>query len=64
MVPLWKRQKSELTESDYNNFYADRFSDYEAPLRTIHTSAEGAVSYNALLFIPSHAPYDYYSKAY
>lgn len=64
MVPLWKRQKSELTESDYNNFYADRFSDYEAPLRTIHTSAEGAVSYSALLFIPSHAPYDYYSKAY
>ena len=64
MGPLWKRQKSELTESDYNNFYADRFSDYEAPLRTIHTSAEGAVSYNALLFIPSHAPYDYYSKAY
>lgn len=64
MVPLWKRQKSELTESDYNSFYTDRFSDYEAPLRTIHTSAEGAVSYNALLFIPSHAPYDYYSKAY
>lgn len=64
MVPLWKRQKSELTESDYNNFYTNRFSDYEAPLRTIHTSAEGAVSYNALLFIPSHAPYDYYSKAY
>lgn len=64
MVPLWKRQKSELTESDYNNFYTDRFSDYEAPLRTIHTSAEGAVSYNALLFIPSHAPYDYYSMAY
>ncbi len=64
MVPLWKRQKSELTESDYNYFYTDRFSDYEAPLRTIHTSAEGAVSYNALLFIPSHAPYDYYSKAY
>lgn len=64
MVPLWKRQKSELAESDYNNFYTDRFSDYEAPLRTIHTSAEGAVSYNALLFIPSHAPYDYYSKAY
>lgn len=64
MVPLWKRQKSELSESDYNNFYTDRFSDYEAPLRTIHTSAEGAVSYNALLFIPSHAPYDYYSKAY
>lgn len=64
MVPLWKRQKSELTESDYNNFYTDRFSDYEAPLCTIHTSAEGAVSYNALLFIPSHAPYDYYSKAY
>ena len=64
MVPLWKRQKSELTQEEYDSFYTDKFSDYEKPLRTIHTSAEGAVSYNALLFFPAHAPYDYYSKAY
>ena len=64
MVPLWKRQKSELTQEEYDSFYTDKFSDYEKPLRTIHTSAEGTVSYNALLFFPAHAPYDYYSKAY
>ena len=64
MVPLWKRPKSSITEDDYNNFYTDKFSDYEKPLHVIHTSAEGLVSYNTLLFIPSHAPYDYYSKAY
>ncbi len=64
MVPIWKRPKSSITEDDYNNFYTDKFSDYEKPLHVIHTSAEGLVSYNTLLFIPSHAPYDYYSKAY
>ena len=64
MIPIWKRPKNEITEDDYNNFYTDKFSDYEKPLHVIHTSAEGLVSYNTLLFIPSHAPYDYYSKAY
>ena len=64
MVPLWKRSKSELTEEDYNNFYTDRFNDYENPLHTVHTSAEGTVSYNALLYIPAHAPYDFYTKTY
>ncbi len=63
-VPLWKRNKSKIKESDYNTFYSDKFFDYEEPLRVIHTSAEGLVSYNSLLFIPSHAPYDFYTKQY
>ncbi len=62
MVPLWKRRKAELTEEDYKNFYSEKFYDFEAPLRTIHTNAEGMVSYNALLFVPGRAPYDYYTK--
>ncbi len=64
MVPLWKRNKSKIKEEDYNTFYSDKFFDYEAPLTKIHTSAEGLVSYHSLLFIPSHAPYDYYTKTY
>lgn len=64
MVPLWKRNKSKIKESDYNTFYSDKFFDYEEPLCVIHTSAEGMVSYNSLLFIPSHAPYDFYTKEY
>ncbi len=64
MVPLWKKQKKDITEEDYNNFYKDMFYDMEAPVRTIHTSAEGAVDYKALLFIPSKAPYDYYTKTF
>ncbi len=62
MVPLWKRRKSELKEEDYNRFYSEKFFDYEAPLHTVHTAAEGLVSYNALLFVPGRAPYDYYTK--
>ncbi len=64
MVPLWKKQKSDITEEDYNNFYKDMFYDMEAPVKTIHTSAEGAVDYKALLFIPAKAPYDYYTKTF
>ncbi|MDE6141924.1 MAG: molecular chaperone HtpG, partial [Bacilli bacterium] len=64
MVPLWKRNKSKIKESEYNTFYSDKFFDYEEPTSIIHTSAEGLVSYNSLLFIPSHAPYDYYTKNY
>lgn len=64
MVPLWKRNKSKIKESEYNTFYSDKFFDYEEPTSVIHTSAEGLVSYNSLLFIPSHAPYDYYTKNY
>lgn len=64
MVPLWKRSKSELTQEAYGSFYQEKFFDYEKPLRTIHTSAEGAVSYHALLFFPSRAPYNYYTKEF
>ena len=55
MVPLWRKNKSELSDDDYNNFYKEKFFDYENPLKTIHTSADGMLSYTALLFIPSHA---------
>lgn len=62
MIPLWKKQKSEITKEEYNKFYKDSFYDYEDPLRVIHFSTEGAVSYKALLYIPAKAPYNYYSK--
>ena len=62
MVPIWRRNKSELTDADYNSFYKETFYDYEDPILTIHTSADGAVSYNALVYIPSHPPFDYYTK--
>ena len=64
MVPLWKRNKSEVTEEDYNRFYMDKFYDYEKPLRVIHSNVEGQCSYNALLFIPGKAPFDFYTKDY
>jgi len=64
MVPLWRRNKSELTDEDYQGFYQDKFFDYEKPLRTIHSSAEGTATYNSLLFVPSRAPYNYYSRDY
>ena len=62
MIPLWKRNKNEVTDEDYNSFYMDKFYDYEKPLKVIHTSVEGKVSYNALIYIPARAPYDFYSK--
>jgi molecular chaperone HtpG len=64
MIPLWKKNKSDITLEEYNNFYEERFYDYEAPFKYIHTSVEGLVTYNALLYIPSHAPYDFYTKEY
>lgn len=64
MVPLWKKNKNELTEEDYNSFYKEKFHDFENPLRVIHSSTEGAATYNALLFIPARAPYNYYSREY
>ena len=64
LIPLWKRNKSKITDEEYNTFYSDKFFDYEAPLAKIHTAAEGAISYNSLIYIPSHAPYDYYTKEY
>ncbi len=62
MVPLWKKQKSELKDEDYNQFYKEKYYDFTDPVKVIHTSVEGVVSYTALLFIPGQAPFDYYSK--
>ena len=64
MIPLWKKNKSEVTDEDYDNFYMDKFNDYDKPLKVIASSVEGMTSYKALLFIPSHAPYDYYTQEY
>lgn len=64
MVPLWKKNKKEVTKEEYDRFYKDTFYDSEEPLLTIHASAEGAVEYKALLFVPSHPQYNYYTKNY
>ena len=62
MVPIWQRAKKDVTEEEYETFYRDKFFDYNKPLRTIHSSAEGSVSFKALLYIPGKAPYDFYTK--
>ena len=62
MVPLWQRAKKDVTEEEYDSFYREKFFDYNKPLRTIHTSAEGTVSFKALMYVPSKAPYDFYTK--
>ncbi len=64
MVPLWQRSKSEVSREEYNEFYKEKFGDWEDPLSVIHTSAEGMVSYKALLYLPTKAPYDFYSQNY
>ena len=64
MIPIWKKPQSKVTDEEYANFYREKFYDFEAPLKTIRQKAEGASNYETLLFIPSHAPYDYYSKEY
>lgn len=64
MVPLWRRNKAELKDEDYNSFYTDKFHDFEAPLMHIHSKTEGAISYNSILYIPSEVPYNLYSKGY
>ena len=64
MIPIWKKKEADVSEEEYNSFYADKFYDFDAPVKTIHSSVEGQVSYNSLLFVPSHAPYDYYTKDY
>ena len=62
MVPLWQRAKKDITPEEYNNFYKEKFFDFEDPIATIHVSVEGAVTYKALLYIPARAPYDFYTK--
>lgn len=64
MVPLWRKNKNEVSKEEYDNFYKDKFHDFEEPLKVLHTSADGAASYTALLYIPKRAPYDYYTKDY
>lgn len=64
LVPIWKRNKNKIKDEEYDTFYSDKFFDYEKPIARIHTAAEGAISYNSLLFIPSHASYDYYTKEF
>ena len=64
MIPLWKKKKSEIKQEEYEDFYTSKFNDWEKPLKVIHIAVEGQYSYNALLFIPSHLPYDYYTKEY
>ncbi|MEG0691876.1 MAG: molecular chaperone HtpG [Oscillospiraceae bacterium] len=64
MVPIWHKSKDQVSDEDYNQFYKEKFFDYENPLKTISVSTEGVVSYEALLFVPSNTPYDYYTKDY
>ena len=64
MIPIWKREKSKVTKEEYNNFYTEKFNDFLQPLKVIHSSVEGQFSYNALLYIPGHLPYDYYAQDY
>ncbi len=64
MVPIWRKNKNELTADDYNNFYAEKRYGFDKPLKHIHISADGAVVYNAILFIPENTPFDYYTKEY
>ncbi len=64
MIPLWKKAKNEITPDDYNAFYKEKFRDWEDPARVIHAKTEGQATYNALMFIPKHPPFDYYTKEY
>ena len=64
MIPLWKKDKKDIKDEDYDMFYMDKFYDYQKPLRVVNTKVEGTCSYNALLFIPSKAPYDFYTKEF
>ena len=64
MIPLWKKKKQDITPDEYNSFYINKFADYEAPAKVIHASIEGGINYSMLLYIPSHLPFDYYTKEY
>lgn len=64
MIPLWRKSKGEIKAEDYNEFYKNKFNDYSDPLAVIHTKTEGQATFDALMFIPENAPYDFYSKEY
>ena len=64
MIPIWKKKQKEVSDEQYNDFYTDKFYDYQKPLKVIRSEVEGLTSYQTLLFIPSHAPYNYYTKEY
>ena len=64
MIPIWKRSDSEVTTEEYNAFYADKYYDFDAPLKAVHSKIEGQICYDSLLFVPSHAAHDYYTKEY
>ena len=64
MVPIWKKNKSELTPEDYEQFYMEKRYGYDKPLKTMHINVDGTIRYNAILFIPEKTPFDYYSKDY
>ena len=64
MVPIWKKKSSDVTDEEYNNFYQEKFYDWEAPLKVIRQKTEGVSNFESLLFIPSHAPFNYYSRDY
>ena len=63
-IPLWKKNRSEITEDEYNKFYREKFYDFEDPAKVIHTSVEGQATYHALMYIPKRAPFDFYTKDY
>ena len=64
MIPLWKKSQNDVTDEEYNSFYREKFFDFEAPLKVIRQKTEGTSNYEAMLFIPSHAPFNYYSRDY
>ncbi len=64
MIPIWKKNRSELTDEDYNNFYAEKHYGFDKPVKHLHVRAEGMISYNAILYIPEKTPYDFYTKEY
>ena len=64
MVPLWKKPKNDIKEEEYNSFYMNKFGDFEPAMKVIHASIEGGINYSMLLYIPSHAPFDFYTKEY
>lgn len=64
LIPIWKRNQKDIKDEEYDTFYYDKFFDYEKPIRHIHTKAEGTLEFRSLIYIPSHMPYDYYTKEY